>query len=83
MSGSVYQEFDKIILRSYEPQEIEACEEWADEMFWDLDYEIVSNLETNLEGSSNFSISADVIPYDFERDMGEDWDFPEPPEFLR
>ena len=81
MSGSVYQEFDKIIVRSYEPEEIEACEDWADEMFHDLDFYVGTGLEIN-SASSNFSIDADNIPFDFEKEV-EDWDFPDPPEFLR
>lgn len=74
-------EFMQIVHRSYEPEEIEACEDWADEMFRDLDCETADNL--TWDASRNFSLTSnhDEVPYDWEREI-EDWDFPDPPEFL-
>ncbi|MFI5405101.1 MAG: hypothetical protein ACHQ1D_01170 [Nitrososphaerales archaeon] len=71
----VYEEFDKIILRSYSPERICLMENAAEKMFEDLDWEIAENLEWDSTGEFDERID---LPYDQE----EDWDFPDPPEFL-
>jgi hypothetical protein len=68
----VYAEFDKIILHNYSPERICLMENAADRMFEDLDWESADNLEWDSTGEFEEKIDN---PYD--------WDFPEPPEFLR
>lgn len=74
-------EFMEIVSVSYTEDEIDACENWADELFWELDFDYSGKLTWN--SSDNFSVSVkDDIPFDWAEEI-EDWDFPDPPEFLR
>ena len=81
MSESIfdtYREFDKIVCFNYSDEEICFMEDVADKAFKDLDWEIASNLNWN--SAEQMSVE-DVYNEIYDQDDDE-WDFPDPPEFL-
>jgi hypothetical protein len=77
-SFNSYVEFEKIVEYNYDPSLRNFMENEARKLFMDLDYARAEELLWE-----NDSDSDENVPYDFDKDNLEDWDFPNPPEFLR
>lgn len=71
MEPSPFQKFRDIIEFNYSPDEERKLDDEADEIFEGLDYQNSKRFVENHESTI------------FDWDDDEDWDFREPPEFLR
>ena len=78
MEPSPFQKFRDIIEFNYSPEEEEILDDEADEIMKGLDYQA----DKRFADPDNILYDGEFGPSLFDQD-DEDWDFPDPPEFLQ